>query len=456
MKQLITPIRGVIALIFVLALVLNGCRKEEDLIDSVEPVATNSQQDRHNPQSYNSQVAQSWYALELKLIQQSAGHVPPVAARELGYTGIALYESLLVGGTVNNHSLVGQLNGLSSLPVRENGKQYAAPLVANAALARIIKSLFGNMSPVNGATVDSLELALETQYMDPFSNDEITRSRNFGRSVADAVFAWSMTDGGHEAYLNVFPPYNPPVGADKWVPTTPAFQSAMLPDWGNNRTFVSTNGAGPIDPPAPPVFSTASGSTFYNEAYEVYSTGKNLTPTQQLIANYWADGCGTFSPPGHNMAIALQIIRNQNLDLAQAAEQLAKIGMGLNDAGIVCWRAKFDFDLLRPITYINTYIDANWTPLISTPPFPTYTSGHSTFSAVTGQLLTSKFGNNTSFTDSSKISYGFTPRSFSNFISAAQEAATSRLYGGIHYEFDNTSGFTCGQDIAGNVMALNW
>ncbi len=156
------------------------------------------------------------------------------------------------------------------------------------------------------------------------------------------------------------------------------------------------------------------------------------------------------------MAIAIQMIRDHNLDLSKAAILLAKLGIAENDAGIVCWRAKFNTNLLRPISFIRSYIDPSWMPLIITPPFPSYTSGHSSFSGAAAAILTNGIGNDISFTDSSRMADGFTPRSFSNFHVAAQEAAISRLYGGIHYSFDNENGFKCGQLIAMNIEKLNW
>ncbi len=285
----------------------------------------------------------------------------------------------------------------------------------------------------------------------------MTRSSNYGRAVADAVFNWSLTDGGNQAYLNNFPvDYIPPVGLDKWIPTPPLYQPAMLPYWGNNRPMVSANNAGPVDPPTPPAFSVSPGSPFYNAAYEVYNTGSHLSAEQNLIALYWADGGGTFTPPGHNLAITLQKIRNYHLNLSEAAILLAKVGIEENDAAVVCWRTKFKTNLLRPVTFIKSYIDAAWMPLIPTPPFPTYTSGHSTFSGAAATILSAEIGDQISFTDSTKISYGFSPRSFNNFNEAAQEAAISRLYGGIHYRFDNENGLHCGQLIAMNVERLNW
>src|SRR5688572_23240550 len=151
MKKLATLKHSIVGALLLFVITQTGCQKEEEILNEVSPSSSNTALDRFNPGSYDSQVAQSWYALELKLISETPGHSPPVAGRELGYTGIALYESILVGGTVNNHSLSGQLAGLNNIPQRENGKQYVAPLVANAALSRIIANLFGNASAANMA-----------------------------------------------------------------------------------------------------------------------------------------------------------------------------------------------------------------------------------------------------------------------------------------------------------------
>jgi hypothetical protein len=392
----------------------------------------------------------------LDLAIETPGHTPPILARSFGYTGVAAYESL-VGEMPNHHSLAGQLNGLNSIPQRKYGNSYHAPITVNAALASIIKDMFQNASAANLGKIEALESANNNLYAGRVSQQIIDRSIDYGRAVAGEVFNWSQSDGGDQAYLHNFPTdYIPPQGMDKWIPTPPLFQSAMLPYWGNYRTMVPANNVGPVDPPDPPAFSSATGSPFYNAAYEVYDTAVHLGPEQTEIALYWDDGVGSFTPPGHNLAIALQMIRNQHLNLYRAAVLLAKLGIAENDAGVVCWRAKFKTNLLRPVTFIQSYIDPAWTSLITTPPFPTYTSGHSTFSGAAAAILTAEIGNAVSFTDSTKIAYGFSPRSFGNFTAYAEEAKDSRLFGGIHYSFDNELGFECGERIANNVEQLNW
>ncbi|MGV3529913.1 MAG: vanadium-dependent haloperoxidase [Flavisolibacter sp.] len=438
-------------------LLVIGCRKQDQsFAPGDSSIISARTQTQKGLGKFDSYILQSWYQLALQLTKETPGHTPPVAARNFAYMGVAVYEAL-VGEMTAHQSMVGQLNGLYSLPQRKYGNSYLAPVTANAALARITKQLFQNASATNLDKIDELEHDNEKMYAGQISEQIIGRSKDYGYSVADAIYNWSLTDGGDKGYTRNFPTdYAPPTGTDKWIATPPAYQLAMLPYWGSNRTMVAANGPGLIDPPAPPAFSTSDVSAFYQAANEVYQTGINRTAEEETIALYWDDGGGTSFPPGHNLAIALQAIRNHNIDLFDGAMVLAKVGIALNDGAIVCWRAKFNRNLLRPITFIQQYIDPNWTTLIPTPPFPTYTSGHSTFSGAAATVLTSEFGENVSFTDSTKISAGFSPRSFSSYLDYAREAAMSRLYGGIHYRFDNDEGLTCGQHIAANVEQLHW
>ena len=244
---------------------LSGCRKEEQLFDENKSASFPSvaAQEPTGLLKFDSYVAQAWYNLMLRLIKETPGHTPPIAARSFGYTGVALYESLL-GGMPQHYSLTGQLQGFGSVPQRKYGNAYSAQVLVNAALARIIKNFFLNASAGNMNRIDSLESANNITYSKAVSEIIFNRSRDYGRTVADAVFNWSVTDGGHQAYLNNFPSdYIPPVGPGNWIPTLPLNQKAMLPYWGNNRPMVAANGIGPIDPPIPPAFSAIQGSSFY-------------------------------------------------------------------------------------------------------------------------------------------------------------------------------------------------
>src|SRR5437764_26925 len=209
-------------------ILLSGCRKEEEMpADSSLNNATVSA-GRYPASQFSSELITPWYNLLTKLITETPGHTPPIAAREIGYTGITLYEAV-TGGLQGYQSLAGQLNGLSSLPQRDRSKSYVPTASANAALARIIKDLYGNISLANSNRIDSLESANDQAYAAQYSSDDMNRARDFGRAVADAIFIWSTTDGGDQAYLRNFPAsYIPPTGVEKWIPTPPLYQSAML------------------------------------------------------------------------------------------------------------------------------------------------------------------------------------------------------------------------------------
>jgi membrane-associated phospholipid phosphatase len=179
--------------------------------------------------------------------------------------------------------------------------------------------------------------------------------------------------------------------------------------------------------------------------------GLGLTDAQKTIADYWSDGASaTGTPAGHWIAIVSQIARNEDLSLAAAAEAYARVGIAVHDAFIACWNTKYSYNLERPVTYINDNIDAGWEPYIVTPGFPSYTSGHSTQSGAAARVLTDMFGSKR-FTDTTHTDHGLVPaqepRTFDSFDEAAAEAAISRLYGGIHFAFDNDDGLASGQCI---------
>lgn len=400
--------------------------------------------------TYSADLATKWIALELKLIKTTPGFTPPIAARALGYTGLVLYESV-VPGMPAYQSLAGQLNGLPALPQPEATKEYNWAMAANSAQYALMKALYPTTSNANKITMDSMKLSLENSLKAGVASDVMDRSNLFGTAVATAIFEYSKTDGGHEPYKNVFPAdYVLPVGPGFWVATGAQF-IPLLPSWGSNRSFVATNAS--VNPPGPYPYSTATDSDFYKEALEVYTVSKNLTTDQKDIGLFWADGGGSITPPGHHINIAAIVLKKENARLDKAAETCAKVTIAVSDAFVACWRAKYAHNVLRPISYIRSQIDPNWVPLLDTPPFPEYTSGHSSGSGAASQILTDLFGENYAFTDNTWQGT-FANRSFSSFFDYANEATISRLYGGIHYRNGNEKGMANGRLIGKNVNAL--
>lgn len=288
-------------------------------------------------------------------------------------------------------------------------------------------------------------------------NDVFKRSIAFGDTVASTVMAWSSKDNYKQS--RSFPKYTILSDPDTWKPTPPAYMDAVEPHWNKIRTLV-IDSAQQFRPDPPYKFSIDKGSDFYKAAEEVYLTGKNLTKQQEEIARFW--DCNPFvmnvnghvmfankkiSPGGHWINITRVACQTRHADFATSAEAYAHTSIALFDAFISCWDEKYRSKLIRPETYINQYIDEDWLPLLQTPPFPEHTSGHSTISASAATALTTVFGDNFAFTDSTEMEYGMTARSFPSFIEASREAANSRLLGGIHYKRANDVGFKFGRQI---------
>ena len=416
--------------------------------------------------AYGAPLAVDWFQLDLQLVQQTPGFSPPVAARALAYLSLALYESVMPG-MPERRSLAGQLNELDSLPWAQPDEVLHWPTVANAAMAAMTRMMFPTASAENKQRVDLLERSLPLKYPQAFDPTTVTpeitsRSQSFGQLMAMALMTWARTDGGHEAWgplKRSQRTYVPPSGPGTWSATPPDFAPALLPTWGRNRPFVLKPGAGKdaecaAPPPLP--YSEEKGSPFYKEAEEVYRIANAATQEQRQFALYWADDPGkTPTPAGHWVHIAGDVLKARKATLADAAETFVKLNLAMSDAFLAGWRTKYETNVLRPVTYVQLFIDSNWTPqLMNTPPFPEYPSGHSVQSAAAAAVLAAQFGADTAFTDNTHNDRGWGPRQFKSFTAAAEEAALSRLYAGIHFRTGVVGGQVQGRCVARRVLDL--
>lgn len=410
---------------------------------------------------FEGTVATDWMNLMMGAVRTTPGYSPPVASRAYGYAGITLYESV-VHGIPKGRSLKGQINSLTEMPLPQSGKRYHWAIVANAAMADMMRNFFPKATDSIKQKITELEERnLYERRIMGIDEEIISRSVEYGKDVAETVFQYSRSDGGHEGYSRNFPStYQVPRGEGLWVPTPPARQAIpMQPYWGKNRSFTlpMSNPILNCDPGPHATFSKDSGSAFYNEAYEVYNTVKHLTPAQREIALFWSDDPGaTATPPGHSISILTQLLQEKGSRLDVAARAYAAVGMAVSDAFIACWEVKYKYNLIRPISYIQQYIDPEWNrdsitdPLI-TPPFPEYTSGHSVQGGASFQVMKMIFGN-IGFVDKTHVRRGFAPRRFGSMDEAMQENAISRLYGGIHYRTAIDRGVAMGNDIGKQIM----
>jgi hypothetical protein len=406
---------------------------------------------RNELAKYNSDVVVAWFKLFTQ-ITQTEKLTPPVASRAFGYEGVALYESV-VGGWGTHQSLVGQLNGLTTVPQPISVASYHWPTVANAALATLARQIYDNdASQASLELIDQLETSFNDQYAPVAGTSIFNRSVEYGKSVGDAIYEWSATDGRVQLNNCIF---NPPTGQGLWVPTPPSFAPPQQPCWGDLRNFVLSTPGDCAPPPPPPFDDRNPQAPFYLEAKEVFDVGNHLTTAQHDIALFWADGGGTSTPPGHWMDILSQLTVENDWTLDITAEAYCRLGLAQGDAFISCWRTKYRYNFIRPITCIRTMFAGSWSPAITTPPFPEYTSGHSVQSAASAEVLTDLFGI-MPFTDSTHNAQGMAPRQFSNFFDAANEAAISRLYAGIHFHSAINKGLEQGTCIGQQVSALNF
>nr|WP_161501232.1 Ig-like domain-containing protein [Rhodopirellula sp. SM50] len=277
----------------------------------------------------------------------------------------------------------------------------------------------------------------------------------FGQSVAGAIIAMRAADG-----WNAFVDHVPAAGPGAWAPTGPMYAQALDPQWAHLTPFTMTT-ADQFLPAGPPALTSQAWATAYNE---VKSLGQLNSPSrttdQTEIARFWADGAGTSTPVGHWNVIAGDAALAEGNSISENARLFAALNLSLGDAAIVAWNAKYRYDFWRPETAIragssdgnpDTLADPSWTPLVISPPFPEYVSGHSTYSGAAAAILTATFGPGYAFIATSEGLPGIS-RAFNSFDEAAEEAGRSRVYGGIHYDFSNQDGLEAGRSLASYVL----
>ncbi|HOY17332.1 MAG TPA: phosphatase PAP2 family protein [Haliscomenobacter sp.] len=428
-----------------------------------------------DPLKESFELAKTWNDVQLGVERFTPGYRPPIAARTLGYTGLAAYEAIVNGMSDKYNSFDGYFKGLD-IPEPNSGEEYHWPTVLNATYARAITHFYPTAPAAQLFNVYSTEQDFNEKFRLDVPNAVYVRSQDFGRLVADAVFNWSRTDkDGDGAFLRTSDPnYVPPGGVGKWKPTFPDFSPALLPYWGKVRTFV----ADATDVcPEPLAYSTDPNSEIYKQALEPFNlvnqikAGTGNATTEHWIADFWSDDCATltFTPAGRFIAVATQLIEKEDLSLGEAVELYARVGMGLADAGIRAWHQKFTYNYQRPIDYIRQVMPnaSNWNSVMCpdgsgryfTPPFPAYPSGHATFGAVAAEIFSNVLGENYQFTDrchEGRTEFIGKPRTFTSFRQMAEENAYSRLPIGVHFRMDATSGVSLGYGIGKKVNKLPW
>jgi len=382
---------------------------------------------------------------------------PPVASRIYAYTSLAAYEAIRFEKP-GNESIVVKMNGFDKMPLPDKDKKYNFTLSASQAFFTVAhKVVF---------SVDSLrnyEAKLFATFKKVINDDSVyERSIAFGTAVGQAVLKRAATDNyfktrGKSKYLGSNEP-------GKWRPTQPDYLDGVEWCWNTMQPLL-LDSASQFSPGPPPVFSTDTTSKFFKAAKEVYDINKLLTAEQKKIARFWDDnpfviehsghlsfGSKKITPGGHWMGIAAIAARQTAADEVKAAQTYALTATALFEGFISCWDTKYKWAYIRPVTFISDRIEKTWSPFLQTPPFPEYTSGHSTITASAATVLTQLYGDKFAYNDTSDLRYIGMQRHFNSFLEAADECSVSRLYGGIHYRLSVDTGALYGRKIGKYII----
>lgn len=397
-----------------------------------------------NRDNFTSQLSGNpvldWNGVLLNAVR-TASTAPPLASRNMAMVHAAIYDS--VNSISKKYS-----------PYRVN-IDAPAGASAEAATAAAAYRVLTNLYPAQTLTFNEAYNSSIAKIPDGKAKED---GIALGRQVADQIIAWRNTDGASRVVE-----YTPSTDAGRWVATPPGFAASLAPQWPDVTPFAMTSGS-QFRPSGPPALNSAKYAEEFNFVKEIGKIDSlTRTPDQTAIAKFWANGAGTFTPPGHWNQIAEEASTLNAQSLEDSARLFALLNIALADAAISCWDAKYQYNFWRPVTAIrqadrdnnpNTAADTQWTPLITTPPFPEYTSGHSTFSGAADPVMSAVFGSDYGFGDRGDRTIN-TLRTYENFSEAADESGISRLYGGIHFMSANVNGLNAGRNL-GNYVVQNF
>ena len=381
---------------------------------------------------------------------------PCAASRYYAYANLAAYEILYQQARpVNFISFRNILRDFPDVSVVKAENSMDAGFASLYALLRMGEELLPS-----GYLLEQQrnELVQEAGKKYHINKEKLHASVQYADEIVKLMVQYAAKDG----YLKTtgYLRYTPLKEVRNWQPTPPGYMEGYEPHWGTLRPFL-LDSAGQFKPQPPVTYSEQPGTPFYNLARDVYTVTNNLNQEQRQIANFWdcnpfflvqqghvSYGTKKISPGGHWMGITGIACMQKQLSLAETIRWHSLVGITMADAFISCWSEKYRSNRIRPETFLNKHIDRNWRPLLQTPPFPEYTSGHSVVSAAVASLLTTLAGENFAYTDKVEMEFGLPARTFTSFRQAAQEAAISRLYGGIHYRDAIENGFRQGEQIS--------
>lgn len=428
--------------LFICGLILSSCAKEE------KPIEVSAE-------NYHQTVDKITDIMVHDIFS------PPVASRIYAYSNLAAYQIM----RQENKDLIdfsSQFEELQPIP------KVDSTIIINFKVAALVAQM-----EIGKKLIFSEEMLIsyrDSLYADwkKRNEEEFNSSKKYGLEVAQHLSKWIDKDNYKET--RTMPKYSVySDDPDRWQPTPPSYMDGIEPHWPKIRPF-TLDSASQFKPAPHPEFSLKEGTVFYDELIEVYEIKKEMEKkgdeSEEIkIAQFW--DCNPYvstqrghlmfatkkiTPGGHWMGICKIASKKADLDFAQSSYAYTATAIALADGFISCWEEKYSSNLVRPETLINKYIDDNWSPVLQTPPFPEYSSGHSVVSGAASIVLTEIFGEDFSFRDDTEVKYGLPVRSFNSFSHAASEAAVSRLYGGIHYRSAIENGLVQGKNLGNHVV----
>ncbi len=384
---------------------------------------------------------------------------PPVASRVYMYPSVASYAVIQKAYPEKYNSLVGQLSGFEAVPepTDEDIDLHLASFHAFTVVGKQLIFSEDRITEFQEKTYDSLQKS-------GLPKRVLNASKTYGNEVAQHILKWSKGDLYDQT--RTYPKYTIQEEDKYWKPTPPDYMDGIEPHWNKIRTLVLKS-ADQFPPVAPLEFDLTKGSEFQKQLMEVYAKGRGEDEESKEIASFW--DCNPYvshhkghamfatkkiTPGGHWIGITNIATTENKSTYDETINAYTNVSIALFDAFISCWDEKWRSLVVRPETLINQYIDEEWVPLLQTPPFPEYTSGHSVISRAAAVTLTNLYGDDFAFDDTTELEYGLPVRSFKSFIHASEEAAISRLYGGIHYMMAIDAGVSQGQKV-GDFISSN-
>jgi hypothetical protein len=400
--------------------------------------------------------AQSIHDFNRSLIEISMEDIysPPVATRVFAYPNLIAYDVYMHG---KGESVLSKVTNGTVAPVFSDTLNIDYSYASMEAFYLMSKKLVFS-EHLADKMIENLRLKVDSLGM---NSSRKANSIKYAETIGSQMSEWIGEDGYAQVKADDF--YTIRGHDSTWVLTPPNYEPALEPNWKNLRPIFLDNVEN-FQPIARPPFSTDKNSVFYKEALKVYEQFSKNSDDSRSVAKHWDCNPNEFiqkghtmefnhriSPPGHWLGIAKSLADIKDVDLEMALKSYAMITTAMFDGVIACWHTKYTEELIRPVTYINRYIDENWQPYIQTPPFPEYTSGHSVVSGCSSSILDALYPN-TPFVDYTEVEFGLPSRSFKSVHDAGEEASISRYYGGIHYQYGVDNGLIQGRKIGNHIL----